>query len=269
MSEQMATQSLISERQQLAQRLGLRFGGTRDVYAEAGYPDRITPDDYVGRYRRDPIARRIVDMPVQATWRRTPIVTEVERPDASPFAEQVVQLAHRLTLWRQLERVDRLSRLGRYGVLLIGVAEPDGGDLGQPLPPLMDPSDVLYLTPLSERHAQIERLVSDPQSPRYGLPERYRLRLSTEGSGLGSHRVIAHHSRVIHVAEDLLEDLVGIVAIVEHLVDGGEEEAVVPLVELAEALAIAIGDASQHPGVGLVVVSRVGGGGGHYEKNLF
>jgi SPP1 gp7 family putative phage head morphogenesis protein len=93
-------------------------------------------------------------------------------------------------------RADILSGLGRYSVLLIGA----DGEPGDELPRISGPDGVLYLAPLPEERAKIASSVSDATDPRFGLPEFYNLTLSDERS------LKFHWSRVIHVAEGLLDD---------------------------------------------------------------
>ncbi len=61
--------SALVERARLAANLGKQFDGDRDLYQVLGYPQAIAFNDYLGRYRRQDIAKRIVNRPAQDTWR--------------------------------------------------------------------------------------------------------------------------------------------------------------------------------------------------------
>ena len=69
-----ALSDLIS-RVSLANRAGLRFDNARDFYAVFGYLKDLTFKDYLAKYQRQDVAGRIIDAPVQATWRSPPEIT--------------------------------------------------------------------------------------------------------------------------------------------------------------------------------------------------
>lgn len=201
------------QRLDFLRRAGKQYSGSRDVYEVAGY--ELTPDydDYWSYYDRHPIAGRIVDMPAQTTWRHAPEIVEPDSEDGTEFTAAFEDLAKRLGLWSRLERVDRLSRIGQYAVLLIGAKDvTNTDDLVRPLGQLSGPDDVAYLAHYSQRAAPIDKWVTDPGDERYGLPELYRIDLSRNaGTGKGragftAGSVLVHASRVVHVAEDPLED---------------------------------------------------------------
>lgn len=190
------------KRRELQGMLGLTFGGDRDMYAALGYPSTIRFKQYLARYKRQDIAGRIVDAPANETWRSPPTILDGEDEEAE-FSKQFAELAHKARLWHYFQRLDRISGIGRYGVMLLGLkgqanlelpAEKVSGGI----------EDLIYLTVLDEDSASIEKLDEDPSSPRFGLPEVYKLDLgeTTEGRALKKD---VHHSRVIHVAENVLE----------------------------------------------------------------
>jgi len=183
---------------------GIQYGGDRDVYKVAGYKKHPTLDDYWGYYDRHPIAAKIIDMPAQTTWRHAPEVVEPDVEDDTEFMAAFNGLVDRLGLWSRFERVDRLARLGQYAVLLIGARGQQ--DWEAPLGAMSGPDDVAYLVHYSQRAVHIERWVEDPTDGRFGLPELYRIDLSRKGSAFQPGTRNVHWTRVIHVAEDTLED---------------------------------------------------------------
>jgi hypothetical protein len=193
----------------LAQRLMTTHGGQRQLWEVLGYPQELTYEHFLARVRRGDLAKRIVWAYPAATWRPPPDVWETpDDTDLTPFEAAWQELTKRLAVWDTLERVDRLAQIGRYAVLLLNVAgQPD---LAQPLQPLpsLNAHALLSLTPYSERYAEIAGLNTNPASPDFGRPEWYRLDLS-RGVHLPSQPVmkpLVHASRIIHVAQDLLED---------------------------------------------------------------
>jgi hypothetical protein len=197
------------DRLDFARRAGLQYSGERDVYKVAGYKKQPTYEDYWSYYDRHPIASRIVDLPAKTTWRRPPEIVEPDQEDGTEFTRAFDELAKRLGLWGRLKRVDRLSRIGQYAVLLIGTR--DGLHFDRPLTRLSGPDDVVYLASYSERHARIDTWVTDRGDERHGLPEFYQIDTSRGNSSFrsgaqtsGTERV--HWTRLVHVAEDVLDD---------------------------------------------------------------
>jgi hypothetical protein len=187
---------------------GLQYGGSRDVYKVAGYKASPTFDDYWSYYDRHPIAGRIVDMPAQTTWRHAPEIVEPDQEDGTEFTEAFAALTDRLGLWARMERVDRLSRIGQYAVLVIGVR--GSADLAMPLTRVSGPDDIVYLAHYSQQAATIDRWVEDSGDPRYGLPEMYKIDLSRKNSTFRPGTRLVHQTRVVHVAEDpLIDDVYG------------------------------------------------------------
>lgn len=191
------------ERSYLARALGFSFGTQRHVDTVLGYQQDLKYADYLQRYKRGGIAKRIVDFFPRMTWSTDAIVYEDEDPDLeTAFESQSAELISRLRLWSTLVKADILASLGRYSVLLIGAA----GDtnLETELPRMRGPQDVLYLTPLSETSATIDRLIDKKEQssdPRFGLAELYKIKT---GSAINTRLV--HWSRIIHIAEGTLED---------------------------------------------------------------
>lgn len=192
--------SSLTPRAQLSKLAGQHFGGERDLYETMGYPRHLTPEDYADTYLRQDIAARIIDAYPDATWREPPEV------QGSPeFVGAWDELDRKHSIWRTFHRLDRLTGMGHYGVLLLGL---DGGE------PMASPAEgadynLLYLQPHSERTAEVIRWEDDPQSPRYGMPVLYRITTGTNwtGTGAGQKSMTVHHSRTIHVAERALEDV--------------------------------------------------------------
>ena len=194
------TSSTLVKRSQLSQKAGQHFGGDRDLYEVFGYPRTLTIDDFVAAYIRQDLAARIVDAFPDATWRESPAVV-----GDSGFQSAWEELEYKHQLWRTFHRLDRLTGMGHYGVMVLGL---DGGE------PMNTPTRradyrLLYVQPHSERTAQITAWEDDPSSPRFGLPKTYRITTGVNwtGSGAGQKTVDVHHSRVLHVAERSLEDV--------------------------------------------------------------
>lgn len=197
-------------------RLAMPFDGKRDVYAQAGYSQIVTYQEYLFRYLRQDIARRIVNIYADETWRKSPGV--LDGPDQATgkgdteFALAWQRLATggqadgaetRKGLLHYLHRVDRLSGIGTYGVLLFGLR--DGKALAEPaeMGSAPGPESLLYINVFDEGAASVAQYVTDERDPRFGQPLLYRLTLRMGDSSI---QRTAHWTRVLHVAEGVLTD---------------------------------------------------------------
>jgi hypothetical protein len=186
------------------------FDGKRDISREAGYPQHITTTDYWTAYRRGGVAGTIVDKFAETTWRKSPEVTDAdEAGEETPFSKGWKEIRDRLHVFRAMEQADKLARIGRYSVLLLGFRATDD-EYRQPVRRMSNPADLLYLQSYDEGRVSILQWVTDPRDPAYGLPLEYTLQTATESGGFSGAvpSIVAHRSRVIHVAENTLRDRV-------------------------------------------------------------
>lgn len=204
-------------RSDFIRQLGKTHGGNRNLYEELGYPLVLKFSDYLERYLRQDIAKRIVDAPVNAVWVDPPkIMDDKEDPEnKTAFEARFVEVEEESNLWGMVRRWDKLISIGSYGVLFLGFS--DGNDPKLPVNK-SDNLDLLFVQPYSEPNAEILTYDTDPQSARFGLPLAYRLSFDKQRTNPSSGRIRTrqissievHWSRVVHGAEDLLEDnLVG------------------------------------------------------------
>lgn len=200
-NEQKAIRALsaIAVRASIAARLGKSFSDDRDVYEALGYPKQPTWKDYMARYKRQDVARAVIKLPVDASWRKIPIITESE-DDETEFEKRWNDIVDARRIFHYLGRVDRLARVGTYSILLLGTDDSAGFE-----EELTGARELLYMTPYSQENATIASYVEDTKNPRYGLPETYSITMKRAGIAQSSTRSV-HWSRVIHVAEECLED---------------------------------------------------------------
>ena len=188
--------SVLGERMMLASRSGKSFGGDRNLYHTLGYPENLIYDDYLSMYKRGDIAQRIIEAPVEDTWREPPELREGDGEEAdsdTPFTKQFNEFAQNVDLWNQLEQLDAITGIGHFGILLIGIR--DAKKLDEPVTGKISLNQIIYLQPYDEGQVTINTYVTDRGNPMYGMPETYTI---TPGEG-GSFPV--HYSRVIHVVE--------------------------------------------------------------------
>lgn len=157
-----ALQNATSLRSTLLQSI---FDPRRNVEDECGYPRldaRIPSEQLRMLYDRDAIAARVVEvMPVES-WQAQPEVYETEdEDDVTDFESDWDNLSKQLqgvnswysrqegsTVWEYLRRADILSRIGQFGIVLIGL--DDGRNLMEPADGVMTVNDC-YITSDEEK----------------------------------------------------------------------------------------------------------------------
>lgn len=191
--------STLLERLTFTRRAGITYDGKRDLYETLGYKKELRVEDYRGRYERGGISERIMECFPNATWAGGAKIVEDDDPrDETEFEAAVREMFERLDVWAHLIKADILAGLGHYSIILLS----DGGDnWAAPLPKgLKGQESILYINCFAEDRAEFAELIKKPSDPRFGRPALYRVKI---GSGFNEN---VHWSRIIHVAEGVLED---------------------------------------------------------------
>lgn len=196
------------------------FGSFREYKIDhsCGYPIDITPQLYKNFYLREGIAARVVDIYPDECWQMKPEISDDEdNTKNTPFEESIINLDEEHQLMAYLHRVDSLSGIGRFGILLLGL--DDGLPLDEPIEGIDDwgkgvgtdtpTRKLLYLRPFDESLVLINQFETNPDSPRYGKPLYYSVNFidATQWgtvSPIGAETLTMkriHWTRVIHVAE--------------------------------------------------------------------
>lgn len=196
------TLSALVARSMLATRLGSQYGGERNVYQTLGYKTTLGFDDYYGYYRRQDIAKAIIDRPVEATWRGTFGIVESDDKD-TPLELAWEELNNRIGLKSRFLRLDKLASLGNYGVLFLGFNDVSNKEqLRNPVVPGKE-RKLLYVKPLAQKNAEIKEWETSTTNERYGLPKLYGICINEPGGN--TTELTVHHTRIIHVTQELLE----------------------------------------------------------------
>ena len=191
-----------------------QFGGNRDMYKVFGYKSSLTFGDYYARYLRQDIASRIITAAPAATWRRAPSVYEKDSDHVdTEFETAWNDLSRDMRLIHYLDRIDKLSGIGEYGIIVLGLV----GDKNFDVPVLATKTNELaYLSVFTEGSAKILDTVTDKADSRFNQPLFYEVDFSENVTSTSSSRITKvggrgkkvkiHWSRVIHIAEDKTED---------------------------------------------------------------
>ncbi len=192
-------------RANLAVRLGYQYGGDRDMYQALGYPmpADLGYDDYAARYSRQDIARAIIDRPIRVTWRGPLQIIESDDDKETPLEKAWMELEDQLGMKSRFVRLDKLTGLGRYGVLLLGLSDVQKKE-DYALPVQGTKLKLLYIKPLGEGNAKISKYEARTANERYGLPTEYEITITDTMTNTSS-RILVHWTRVIHVVDEMME----------------------------------------------------------------
>lgn len=205
-------------RQTAMGQLGLSFDGARDIYASAGYDKAIAFQKYLLRYLRQGVAKRVVNIVADESWRLDPELVDGGDVETAANDTEFVNAWNYLArggtieqgetqagLLHYMHRLDRVAGIGRYGVLLLGL--DDGKRLDEPAEPeslkQAGVTGLLYVAVHDEGSATVLEYELDPRSARFGRPTFYNINTAA-GDNINAYRV--HWSRVIHVADGALTD---------------------------------------------------------------
>lgn len=192
-------------------------GSDRNLDKDAGYPTEISVEQYRKMYDREGVAQRVVNVYPDECWALDPIIKENEEDDLTPFEEAWKLLVDERNAVHYLHRADRISGIGRYGVILIGI--DDGRPLNSPVAGIRDDSEtlakdvppkreLLFLRTFDETLVTISKYEERLTSPRYGYPTMYKIKLfdpnneDTSGTQKVQREVEVHWHRVLHIADN-------------------------------------------------------------------
>lgn len=204
------TTNLLLERQLWLRR---QLDPRRNIEQECGHPEVLSVADYKWAFLRGDVAKRVVSLLPEESWSESPDVYETEDEAKTAFEEAWDELEDQLQIFSMLERVDILSGIGRYGLLLLGL--DDGAPLSTPAPGISPTGEklaaggerkLLYLRVLDESLVVVNQLETDVRNPRFGHPTLYDVSFedvqsATQGAAI-QQRQSVHWSRVIHVADN-------------------------------------------------------------------
>lgn len=201
--------SLVS-RTTLASKLGLTHDDKRNIYTALGYDLTLTYDGFASLYTRNAIAKAVINRPIDMTWQGELCLSEGDDSEETPLEKEYKTLSKELGIKSKFKRLDKLSALGQFGLLLLGFDDVrKNSDFAQPVK--AGKRNLLYLKPRGQGQIQIEKWVDNVNDRRYGMPEIYKIDLShpTFGDFAGHTQndyIMVHYSRVLHVTGERLEN---------------------------------------------------------------
>lgn len=189
-----------------------------DIDRDCGYPEEISITMYRLMYERDGISKRVVDVFPDESWAMYPEVIETPDPkQETEFEKAWEELVKKFNLWHILHRADRLSGIGTFGVILLGLA--DGRNLEEPVDGINEYGEMtegtehklLFIRPFDESVVRVDTRESNILNPRFGCPIYYTLTFrdvdllgisAATSVTVGDITKKVHWSRLIHLADN-------------------------------------------------------------------
>lgn len=191
----------ILNRMSLASYMGQQYGGDRDIYTALGYPTTITFQDYLAKYLRQDIAGTIIKRPIERTWKGDVKVIVSDTPE-SELERAWMKLYKEHKLKQKFIRADKLSSIGQYGVLLLGLSDVTKQEDWQQPVKKGTKLKLNYITPYSENAATIKLYETDKTKKEYGAPKMYQINNTTDDGKQNS--LLVHASRIVHITGEQL-----------------------------------------------------------------
>jgi hypothetical protein len=181
----------------------------KDINYECGYPNTITIDDYKNMWDREGLASRVTELMPDESWAMEPKVYEDEKTEETEFEKAWDELNKERNLLHYLHRIDVMSGIGRFGILLMGL--DDGKELSKPVDGINDKTgeatgknkhQLMYLKPFDEKAVEVKLKETDVSSPRYSFPVTYSIEFEGNLGQSTSIKKEVHWTRVLHVADN-------------------------------------------------------------------
>jgi len=182
--------------------------GAEILFKSGHYPDTIAITDYKKLYTRSGVARRVVRILPEDTWSLLPTVYETEDQNETEFEKTWKALQMEKRIFHYLQRIDVLSGIGDFGILLLGIN--DGKELNEPVEGINEVTgekegnskyELLYLKPFDQTFVKVQSKEADVSSPRYGFPKVYTIDFEGADTASSTSKKV-HWTRVLHIADN-------------------------------------------------------------------
>jgi hypothetical protein len=207
-----AVSNFLMTRSQLFNKMMDKQG--RDIDAECGYPINPNYTIFKQYYDREGIATRVVNVFPDESWSVYPELYETEKEISTPFEKAWNKLLKKQNIWHYLHRIDRVSGLGQYGLLLLGINDNkrldqpvDGIDpvTGEMLPDRPKGLELTYLRVFDEGSVTAIEYEDNEYSPRVGKPRMYTIQFGDPTNAMtvtNTSTKKVHWTRLIHVFDN-------------------------------------------------------------------
>lgn len=162
--------------QSFLRQYGANMNVKHDLEYDFGHPNRRTPIPFIESYymwRRNGIARSLVERTGGKTWQELPMLLEREdEHDETGLEVEVRKWFSDIRFWQVLHQADMRSMVGRYGGVVFRFA--DGGRFNEPVDTVPGGVEGLAgILPAWEGQLEPSAWDTDPMSPGYGTPTMF------------------------------------------------------------------------------------------------
>ena len=185
-------------------------GAKHNHYHDFGFPTSVEFDLLFGYYTRNSLAKAAIDKTTRKTWQDPPWLLEKPRDGSEGVTKKETRLEKairqhftKIRFWTKVMEADRRSLVGRYGALILRIA--DDKPTSEPLEQVSGGLDALVdVIPVWEGQLRVNKWDDDPNSLTYGDPLMFEYDESNVHNGsvtpiqVGRQRkMTVHPSRVI------------------------------------------------------------------------
>lgn len=184
----------------------------RDLDYECGFIQNPGIYDYKRYYSYEGVATRAVSVFADECWSVYPELYQTTSTRKTDFERRWEDLLETKSIWTYLHRVDDISGIGHYGLIILGIN--DGRDLSEPIETINEVTgeptnvnkqyDLLYMRAVDDTQVTVSKWEMDQNSPRYGHPKTYDIRIVDPYNlnPLNTMNFQVHWSRCIHIADN-------------------------------------------------------------------
>ncbi|WP_446470627.1 anti-CBASS protein Acb1 family protein [Xenorhabdus stockiae] len=179
-----------------------------NIYAEFGYPERLTFREYYNAYERHAVAHAAVHRLLDGCWQDNPTLIEGEEQKesivTSAWEREVTKLLK--PFWAKIKEADRRNMIGHYSALLIQVKDNQAWHepIDTAVVSRLKVDALVNLIPVWESQLTVAEWDSDINSDTYGQPTMFNFderpvgQVDVQGP---AKQLAIHPSRVIILCE--------------------------------------------------------------------
>lgn len=172
----------------------------QDLNFDFGYKDDLDFFDLYQIFKRNGIAKALVNKTASKTWETMPILKQDDEKgrDETPLEAEIRKTFKRLRFWQKLKETDRRGLVGEYSGVIFQLADSK---------PFYEPVDrvpaglngLVSLIPAWEGQLQISEWDQDESSPTWGEPKMMTFTESSVDSDQGKTRAMQVHPDRVYI----------------------------------------------------------------------
>lgn len=176
-----------------------QFSTKHDFNLDFGYKDDVNFYDLYELYKRNGVAKAVVNKTVGKTWQTNPALLIGEESKGESTAEaEIRRRFQKIRFWQQLQECDKRSLVGEYSGVIFRFA--DGKKFSEPVDRIPGGLDGLIgIIPAWEGQLQISEWDQDQDSPTYGEPKMMTFTESSVDPDQGKTKAFYVHPDRVYI----------------------------------------------------------------------